>query len=199
MKSEFLSTVSRSVKSTPICFATSSGKYGSYAIASIPKALHLLTTCEPILPIPITPRVLFLSSTPINFFFSHLPSLTDLSAIDILRAMLKINPIVCSATVTDVDSGELTTMIPFSVAASRSMLSTPTPALAMICKLSAFLIMSLVNFVRLLTIIPLYSWMVSANSSGVMSVSTTTSATSFRFSIPFSLIASAISTFIFSP
>ena len=134
-----------------------------------------------------------------NFFFSHLPSFTDLSAMEILRAMLKINPMVCSATVTEVDSGEFTTIIPFSVAASRSMLSTPTPALAMICRLSAFLMMSAVNFVRLLTIIPLYSWMVSANSSGVISVSTTTSATSFKFSIPFSLIASAINTFIFSP
>ena len=76
---------------------------------------------------------------------------------EILRAMLKINPIVCSATVTEVDSGELTTMIPFSVAASKSMLSTPTPALAIIFMLSAFLIMSAVNFVRLLTMIPSYS------------------------------------------
>ena len=118
---------------------------------------------------------------------------------EILRAILKINPIVCSATVTEVDSGEFTTIIPFSVAALRSMLSTPTPALAMICKLSAFSIISAVNFVRLRTTIPLYSWIVFANSSGVILVSTTTSATSFKFSIPFSLIASAISTFIFSP
>ena len=113
--------------------------------------------------------------------------------------MLNINPMVCSATVTEVDSGEFTTIIPFSVAALMSILSTPTPALAIICRLSAFSMMSLVNFVRLLTIIPLYSLMVSANSSGVISVSTTTSATSLKFSIPFSLIASAISTFIFSP
>ena len=106
---------------------------------------------------------------------------------------------VCSATVTEVDSGELTTIIPFSVAASRSILSTPTPALAIICKLSAFCIISAVSFVRLLTIIPLYSCIVSDNSSEVISVLTTTSATCFKLSIPFSFIASAISTFIFSP
>ena len=64
------------------------------------------------------------------------------------------NPIVCSATVMEVDSGELTTIIPFSVAASKSMLSTPTPALAIIFKLSAFSITSLVTLVLLLTIIP---------------------------------------------
>ena len=134
-----------------------------------------------------------------NFFFSHLPSLTDLSAIDNLRAKVNKSPMVCSATVIEVDSGELTTIIPFSVAASKSMLSTPTPALAIIFKLSAFSITSLVTFVLLLTIIPSYSCIVSNNSSGVMSVLTTTSVCSFKFSIPFSLIASAISTFIISP
>ena len=118
---------------------------------------------------------------------------------DNLRARVSNNPIVCSATVIEVDSGEFTTIIPFSVAASKSMLSTPTPALAIIFILSAFLIMSAVSFVLLRTTIPSYSWMVFANSSGVILVSTTTSATSLKFSIPFSLIASAINTFIFSP
>ena len=92
-----------------------------------------------------------------NFFFSHLPSFTDLSAIADLRARLSNNPIVCSATVMEVDSGELTTIIPFSVAAFKSILSTPTPALAIILRLSALSITSLVSFVLLLTIIPSYS------------------------------------------
>ena len=188
-----------SYNSTPMFLATSGGKYGSYAIASISNALHLFTTWDPILPIPITPRVLFLSSIPINAFFSHFPALVDLSAIAILRIVLKMSPIVCSATVIEVDSGALTTIIPFWVAAFTSTLSTPTPALAMILRLSAFSMTSAGNLVLLLMRIASYSPMVSSNSSGVMLVSTTTSQTSFKFSIPFSFIASATNAFIISP
>ena len=136
---------------------------------------------------------------PMNLFFSHFPALVDSSATAILRIADKINPMVCSATVIVVDSGALTTMIPFSVAAATSMLSTPTPALAMIFRFSAFSITSLVTLVLLLTRIASYSFIVSSNSSGVMLVSTTTSQTFCNFSIPFSFNESATRAFIFSP
>ena len=45
-----------------------------------------------------------------------------------LRASATINPIVCSAADTIVDSGAFATTIPRRVAASTSTLSTPTPA-----------------------------------------------------------------------
>ncbi len=104
---------------------------------------------------------------------------------EILRDKDKISPMVCSATVIEVDSGAFTTIIPRSVAACTSTLSTPTPALAIIFSLDATSITSLVTFVLLLTIIPSKSLISFTNSFGVISVRTITSATSSNSSIPF--------------
>ena len=115
--SEFLSRVSKSTTLTPSFEAVDSVISGSDTSISMAKALHRVATWLPIRPIPTIPKVFPASSMPINLFFSHFPSFTDLSAMDIFRARDNIIPIVCSATVMEVDSGAFTTITPFSVAA----------------------------------------------------------------------------------
>ena len=55
-----------------------------------------------------------------------------------LRSMLIISAKACSAVVMVEASAVLTTRMPLSVAAARSMLSTPTPARAMIFRSPGF-------------------------------------------------------------
>ena len=85
-------------------------------------------TIAPMLPQPISPSVLLLTSTPWNFDFSHLPALVEASACGIRRAIASISEIACSAVVTELPPGVFITTTPRAVAASVSMLSTPTPA-----------------------------------------------------------------------
>ena len=74
------------------------------------------------------PSVLPRSSAPCRLFFSHLPACIVELAAGSLRASASISPIVSSATATAFAPGVFITTIPRRVAASASMLSTPTPA-----------------------------------------------------------------------
>jgi len=95
---------------------------------SISKALARRAISRPIMPKPISPRVLDRSSFPVSFFFSHLPAFMDVFAGAIRRASASISAKLCSATLTAFPPGVFMTTIPFWVAAGRSTLSTPTPA-----------------------------------------------------------------------
>src|SRR5699024_12493430 len=81
-------------------------------------------------------------------------------ALPILRASDINIAIVCSAAELVLPSGAFTTITPFSVAASKSMLSTPTPARAITFKLFACSITSHVTFFWLITstefLLPIY-------------------------------------------
>src|ERR1019366_3236995 len=104
----------------------------------ISKARARLTTSRPILPRPMMPSVLPRSSLPMSFFFSHLPARVEALACGIRRAMASMSASVCSATETALPPGVFMTSTPASVAASRSTLSTPTPARPMTRSLGAF-------------------------------------------------------------
>ena len=95
-------------------------------------------TIEPILPQPITPSVLPVSSTPMKRFFSHLPACVEASACGISRASANIMAMACSAVVMELPNGVFMTMTPRAVAAGMSTLSTPMPARPMTFRLLAF-------------------------------------------------------------
>jgi hypothetical protein len=87
-----------------------------------------LATTAPILPAPISPRVLPVISTPRNRFFSHLPAWVDALAAGRSRASASIRAMACSAVVIELPNGVFITTMPCWVAAATSMLSTPIPA-----------------------------------------------------------------------
>ena len=74
------------------------------------------------------PSVLPRSSTPVNCDRFHSPRRIDASAAAVRRASPYSSASVCSAAAIVLPVGALTTVIPARVAASRSTLSTPTPA-----------------------------------------------------------------------
>src|SRR5660397_128267 len=92
--------------------------------------------------------------------------------------------IACSAAATALDSGALATTMPFSVAASTSMLSTPVPALPMTFKRRDPSKMSAVTWVLDRMIKPSYSLISCLSSWSVMSVRTSTSKCSLSRSTP---------------
>ncbi len=87
------------------------------------------------------------SSTPVYFPRSQTPSCMDAFACGTLRAQASMRPMACSAADTMLDVGALHTMMPCSVAASTSTLSTPTPARPMMRRRSAASTTSAVTFV----------------------------------------------------
>ena len=113
---------------TPYSLATAAETKGSCATSSIPMARARRATSMPMRPRPSTPRVLPRSSLPCNDFFSHLPACIRASARHRWRAIASIMASACSATATAFAPGVFMTAMPLRVAASRSMLSTPTPA-----------------------------------------------------------------------
>ena len=94
-------------------------------------------TMPPILPAPITPRVLLYSSTPMNCDFSHLPAWVEALASGICRATANIIAMACSAVVIELPNGVFITITPFFEAAGISTLSTPMPARPMTLSLVA--------------------------------------------------------------
>ena len=94
----------------------------------MPNDCARLATSMPILPRPTMPSVLPRSSVPCSDFFSHLPACVVESARGRCRASASISASVCSATAMALPPGVFITAMPRLVAASRSMLSTPTPA-----------------------------------------------------------------------
>ena len=85
-------------------------------------------TMEPMLPQPIRPSVLAVSSTPRKRFFSHLPARVLAVASGICRASANIMAMACSAVVMALPFGVFITTTPRAVAAFTSTLSTPMPA-----------------------------------------------------------------------
>ena len=91
-------------------------------------AIARFATSRPIRPKPTIPSVFSLSSTPMNFERFHSFFFRLAFACGMLRASESIMAIVCSVAARVFPSGALATMIPCRVAASISILSTPTPA-----------------------------------------------------------------------
>mmetsp|Transcript_22535 Transcript_22535/g.68698 ORF Transcript_22535/g.68698 Transcript_22535/m.68698 type:complete len:216 (-) Transcript_22535:280-927(-) len=143
----------------------SGGKNGSYPMASIPKACMRDTTSRPTRPRPSTPSVLPASSTPMYFLRSHLPCFIEQSPCATLRAREAMSAQVCSAAEIVLPPGVFMTMMPFFVAATQSMLSTPVPARPMADILCACSMISAVTLVPERTISPSYSPMIFFSSS----------------------------------
>ncbi|OPX70071.1 MAG: hypothetical protein A4E37_00184 [Methanoregulaceae archaeon PtaB.Bin056] len=97
----------------------------------IPIAWARFATSLPILPSPTIPSVFSFSSTPMNRERFHSFCLSEAFACGMLRARESIMAMVCSVAARVFPSGAFATMIPFRVAASISILSTPAPALPM--------------------------------------------------------------------
>ena len=83
---------------------------------------------EPMLPAPITPSVLDVSSTPMKRDFSQRPAWVEAEASGIWRATANIIAMACSAVVMEFPKGVFITITPRLEAAGTSTLSTPMPA-----------------------------------------------------------------------
>ena len=151
IKSETRKSSSKDMTSTPSSFARSRLMYGSYVTHFISSALARFAISCPIRPKPTIPRTLSFSSTPINCERFHSPLFTDALACGILRASEKIIASVCSHAARVFPEGAFATITPRFVAASRSILSTPAPALPINFSLSAASITLAVTCVPLLT------------------------------------------------
>ena len=81
-------------------------------------------------PRPTTPTVLSAISTPVYFERFHSPALSEAFAFGTCRATASSSATACSAAVTMLDCGALTTITPRAVAAATSTLSRPMPARA---------------------------------------------------------------------
>ena len=149
MKSARASSVSRSTFSTPISTARSGVRNGSNATTFIFRPSARLATIEPILPAPIRPSVLPVTSTPMNPFFGHRPAWVCALASGIWRASAKIIAMACSAVVIELPNGVFITTTPCAEAAGISTLSTPIPARPMTFRFLAAARMSLVTRVEL--------------------------------------------------
>ena len=114
--------------STPWLAAASAVTYGSTPSTTISIARARTAMACPILPSPTIPSVRPRSSSPVNCARFHSPRRTDASAAAIRRATPYSSARVCSAAAMVLPVGALTTTIPARVAASRSTVSTPTPA-----------------------------------------------------------------------
>ena len=88
-----------------------------------------------------------MSSTPSKDLRSHLPAIIEAWAWGMLRASASIRVKACSAVEIVLPLGVFITTTPWSVAAVRSMLSTPTPARPMTLRFFAAANTSGVTFV----------------------------------------------------
>ena len=84
-----------------------------------------------ILPNPIRPSLFPPISDPLNCFFAHSPFRSVRSAVAICLVEAIRCPMVNSTTLRVDAPGVLHTVMPFFVASTMSILSTPTPALPM--------------------------------------------------------------------
>ena len=146
-KSARASTSSSDASSTPRSRASGAATNGSCATTSISNACARRATSCPMRPRPTSPRVLLFNSIPPNSFLRHSPARTEAEAAGTLRANANISAKACSATLTALPPGVFSTSTPRRVAASRSMLSTPTPARPTTFSLGAASSSSAVTFV----------------------------------------------------
>ena len=120
-------------------------------------------------------------------------------AIGIWRAMAIIMAKVCSVAAMVLPPGELITIMPLSVAAATSILSTPTPARPIIFKFLAAAITSAVTLEAERTIRASYSGIIARSSSAGSLSRTSHSNSSFKMSTAIWETPSAIKTFILNP
>jgi hypothetical protein len=175
MKSARSSRSSRLTFSTPISIARSGVRNGSKATTFMRRPSARSATIEPILPAPIRPSVLPVSSTPMKRFFSHLPAWVEASASGSWRASANISAMACSAVVIELPNGVFITTMPGAEAAGMSTLSTPMPARPMTLRLVAASRISFVALVELRMARPSYWPMIALSSSGVLPVISSTS------------------------
>ncbi len=149
--SAFSMIVSRSTMVTLCRAACSVVTKGSQPMTFISRPRARSATAMPILPRPMMPRVRPRSSTPVKELRFHSPFRSDASAAAVLWARASMSVIVCSAAETVLPVGALTTTMPALVAASRSTLSTPTPARPMTIIRVALAMMSAVTLTWLRT------------------------------------------------
>ena len=159
------------------------------------KASARTATSLPILPSPTRPSVFPRTSVPAADDFSQRPSWMALSRRGTCLASDNSNAKVCSATLTAFPPGVLITNTPRFVAASKSMLSTPTPARPTARSLGALASNSAVTFVALRTISASAS-AISASSVSFVVRTVFQSVCSLSSFTPRSLILSATITFI---
>ncbi len=112
MKSARRSRSSSSTFSMPSSTARSGVRNGSKATTFIRRPSARLATIEPMLPAPIRPSVLPVTSTPMKRFFSHLPACVDASASGSWRASANIKAMACSAVVIELPNGVFMTTTP---------------------------------------------------------------------------------------
>ena len=182
--------------STPNSCARSSEMNGSYASMVISSPCARLATSVPMRPSPTTPKILPLTSVPMNSLRSHFLDFRDAFACGTFLVRDIIIAMVCSAAESMLPSGALTTIIPFCVAASISMLSTPTPALPMIFNFSAASITTFVTCVPLRMTSASASLIFSISSSSERPVEMSTVKCSSSFDVPSSDNGSLTNTFI---
>jgi len=108
--------------------AFSSVRNGSKATTRMPNARARFATSLPMRPAPTSPSVLPYSSVPWNDLRSHSPAFMEWSAAGTCRTSASTSAKASSAAEMVLPLGAFSTATPRSVAASRSMLSTPTPA-----------------------------------------------------------------------
>ena len=131
-------------------------------------------TSWPIRPRPARPSVFSRTSSPRNFFFSHLPCFIALSAAGRWRAIARISPTASSATLTLFAPGAFITTMPRALAAATSTLSTPVPARAMTRSFGAAPMMADVTLVALRTTMASASATSPASCSGARPVRAST-------------------------
>ncbi len=148
-------------------------------------------TSKPILPRPSTPSVLSRSSMPMNRDRSHRPARSERSAAGRLRASASIIAMACSVAAMVLPVGAFNTSTPRWVAASMSMLSTPTPARPTTRRRGAASSTSAVTFVSLRTTSASYCAMRSRNAAGSSPTATSTSPAARRRATPSSAMGSA--------
>ena len=117
----------------------------------MPKARARLATSPPMRPAPTRPSVLPYSSAPPKLLRSHAPSCIDRSAAGTRLTSASRSANVSSHAEIVLPEGAVSTATPFSVAASTSIVSTPTPARPMTLRRCARASESRVIFVALRT------------------------------------------------
>ena len=150
----------------------------------MPRPLARCATRKPMRPSPMTPSVLSCTSTPPQRDFSQRPAFKALWACGMLRAQASSMAIVCSAAESTLLWGAFTTTMPRLVAASTSMLSTPTPARPITLRRVPASMTSAVTLAAERTTRPSNSPMRRTNSSWSQSIPSTTSNSCSRRSMP---------------
>ena len=94
----------------------------------MPMPCALRATVLPMRPRPMTPSFLPSSSKPVRPALGHSPAFMPASARGTWRASANSSDSACSAAASVLPSGAFITAMPFAVAASTSIVSTPAPA-----------------------------------------------------------------------